>query len=442
LSNKGVNPYPSIRGSIIVIERKILRSGSSEYRIYDSQNRTMGTLKEDVNAICDHFGIQIDNPLVLLTQETAKRFLANAKPSDLYEFFMKSTQLEQLQFDYIFSQNRIAEAKQSLNRSKERLGPLSENIAKLERKLAEIEQFRMAEIKIKALRQELVWAHVQKKETVSIYICKNRLKSYLKDQQELKNQSLQFKIRIQEIDAKLESNQNIISKLEINIKELEDEMSKKLDQIHPLVNQKNEIIEFDSIERNNLLLIERDIKDSIIEIKNHKNIIESIASKIADEAKNKANNANSSERLRVKLEEVDQITINFNNELANLNLQKNNIIDQKEFLGSQREELLIKLEDKSREVKKISEHIRKMENSKNNRLKLFDERMPDLISEISKNPHFKVKPIGPAGIHLRLKDDRWIIPMNAIINNDLEAFIVDNSDDHQLLLSILKKYKA
>lgn len=166
LSNKGANPYPSVRGPVIIIERKILRTGSSEYRIFDSQKQNLGARKEDVNAICDHFGIQIDNPLVILTQETAKRFLASSKPSDLYEFFMKSTQLEQLQFDYIFSQNRLADAKLSLERSVQRLEPLSENIAKLERKLAEIEQLRMAEVKIKLLRQELVWAHVTKKEKV------------------------------------------------------------------------------------------------------------------------------------------------------------------------------------------------------------------------------------------------------------------------------------
>jgi len=41
--------------------------------------------REQLNAILDHFSITIDNPLSVLSQEVAKRFLASAKPADLYK---------------------------------------------------------------------------------------------------------------------------------------------------------------------------------------------------------------------------------------------------------------------------------------------------------------------------------------------------------------------
>jgi len=41
--------------------------------------------REQLNAILDHFSITIDNPLSVLSQEVAKRFLASAKPTDLYK---------------------------------------------------------------------------------------------------------------------------------------------------------------------------------------------------------------------------------------------------------------------------------------------------------------------------------------------------------------------
>ena len=43
------------------------------------------TRKEDLNAILDHFDISIDNPLSVLPQEVAKRFLSTAKEADLYK---------------------------------------------------------------------------------------------------------------------------------------------------------------------------------------------------------------------------------------------------------------------------------------------------------------------------------------------------------------------
>ena len=41
--------------------------------------------RDQLNAILDHFSITIDNPLSVLSQEVAKRFLASAKPADLYK---------------------------------------------------------------------------------------------------------------------------------------------------------------------------------------------------------------------------------------------------------------------------------------------------------------------------------------------------------------------
>lgn len=88
LYNQGDNPYmPEIYDEHIIIERSFKREGSNSYAIYGGSGRLIAGRKEEVNSICDHFGIQVDNPLAVLTQETAKRFLANSKPKELYEVF-------------------------------------------------------------------------------------------------------------------------------------------------------------------------------------------------------------------------------------------------------------------------------------------------------------------------------------------------------------------
>ena len=50
-----------------------------------STGKLIDKTREQLNAILDHFSITIDNPLSVLSQEVAKRFLASAKPADLYK---------------------------------------------------------------------------------------------------------------------------------------------------------------------------------------------------------------------------------------------------------------------------------------------------------------------------------------------------------------------
>lgn len=86
LNNKGDNPYePAVFGEHIYIERILKRDGGNSYAILNESGRHVSARKDDINSLCDHFGIQVDNPLAVLTQEVAKKFLASAKPKELYE---------------------------------------------------------------------------------------------------------------------------------------------------------------------------------------------------------------------------------------------------------------------------------------------------------------------------------------------------------------------
>lgn len=115
LNNEGDNPYePSVFGRHIFIERNLRRDGGNSYAILNESGGQVSARKDDINSICDHFGIQVDNPLAVLTQEVAKKFLASAKPRELYEFFMKATQLEQLSVDYTYALERLNESRSKL----------------------------------------------------------------------------------------------------------------------------------------------------------------------------------------------------------------------------------------------------------------------------------------------------------------------------------------
>lgn len=48
----------------------------------------------------DHCGVQVDNPVSLLNQDTSRHFLQKSTPKDKYKLFMKATLLEQIASDY------------------------------------------------------------------------------------------------------------------------------------------------------------------------------------------------------------------------------------------------------------------------------------------------------------------------------------------------------
>ena len=89
------------------IERRFTREGSSAYKIYSGRDgdaykpvKVVSTRRKELDAICDHMNIQVDNPLNILTQDNARMFLSASNARDKYKFFMEGTQLQQLNDQY------------------------------------------------------------------------------------------------------------------------------------------------------------------------------------------------------------------------------------------------------------------------------------------------------------------------------------------------------
>ena len=86
LRNKGAESYRhGDYGDIIYIERKITKDGPAPYKIKSERGKTISTKREELIAICDHFQLEVDNPMAILTQDTARMFLADSTSKDKYK---------------------------------------------------------------------------------------------------------------------------------------------------------------------------------------------------------------------------------------------------------------------------------------------------------------------------------------------------------------------
>ena len=146
------------------MERHISRSGASNYKLKSSTGRLISNRKADLEEICDYFALQIDNPMNVLTQDMARQFLNNSSPSDKYKFFMKGTQLEHLDGDYLQFEQNIDLIELDLEQKLKDVEVLEEEMNKARTLLVLSEKYDSLRAKIQGYGRQMAWAQVEEQE--------------------------------------------------------------------------------------------------------------------------------------------------------------------------------------------------------------------------------------------------------------------------------------
>jgi hypothetical protein len=122
LLNKGDDGFKhDVYGDSITVERTIaLRGGYNGYKLYGADDVEQSRSKKDLDEMLDKLNIQVENPVAILDQEEAKKFLTG-KATDKYRFFMKATELERIDNTYGSTMEQIDEMKGQANRLEESL---------------------------------------------------------------------------------------------------------------------------------------------------------------------------------------------------------------------------------------------------------------------------------------------------------------------------------
>jgi chromosome segregation ATPase len=91
LTNRGEEAFhPEIYGDEIIIERSFSKDGASGFKIKSRDGRTISNKRDGLQTILDHFMIQADNPLNVLNQDAAKKFLNASSSKQKYEVCQRS----------------------------------------------------------------------------------------------------------------------------------------------------------------------------------------------------------------------------------------------------------------------------------------------------------------------------------------------------------------
>ena len=199
LKNTGRSPFRAHEwGDEITIERVLAREGASSWRIRSSlsseRSKPLSTKKETVTAMMDHFDIQVDNPMTILTQDMSRAFLSTSDAHKKYEvrildvdlaffadvalivadhclfsrqLFLKGTQLQKLINDYNALEVKTHQIDANLGRQKAGLKDLFNASEKWKKILEHMQSIQAQEELIEETQKDLAWAYVRDKGKVS-----------------------------------------------------------------------------------------------------------------------------------------------------------------------------------------------------------------------------------------------------------------------------------
>ena len=111
------------------------QSGGSSYKLKDHSGKVAKDrkVKQELDAMLAWLNIQVDNPIAILTQDSAKTFLFKCDPHKLYDFFMRATQLQTFLKDVTEAQGDKNVAEELLSEKEDGLPHIKTELAKWEK---------------------------------------------------------------------------------------------------------------------------------------------------------------------------------------------------------------------------------------------------------------------------------------------------------------------
>ena len=446
LKNTSDTAYqPDVYGDSVTVERHFSRSGASGFKLKSASGRIISTRKGDLDDICDYFALQIDNPMNVLTQDMARQFLNNSSPSEKYKFFMKGTQLEHLDGDYLVVEQNVETIDSDLWKKQQDVALFkeeAEKAANLHRISQKNDELRA---KIQHFSHMMAWAQVEEQE--------ERLRAYdrrldKKDEniQRLESECTSLGEGYRQSDEANEVATRTVQEAEDALTPLKDEKA-KVKETHEQYKTEQVEIQVGSL-RNccghkantrcpqaQQRLISNELKGAQTRISKIESDIKDEHRRLADaDGGRHADKRREIEEKKEALQEAKDRLRAHEDELPNLNEEKTRAI--RELDNSKKP-----IQGKRREIETNENNAAQLIRDRGKLQNAFPASMPRLLSTIQQDNAFREKPIGPLGKHVRLLKPMWSSILEKQFGSALDSFIVTSKDDQSRLLSHMQKIK-
>ncbi|KAK5105133.1 Structural maintenance of chromosomes protein 6 [Lithohypha guttulata] len=427
IKNQGSGAYqPEEYGDSISIERHFSANGTSGYVIRSASGRKVSDKRLDLDPILDHCGLQVDNPLNVLSQDNARQFLGSAKPADKYKFFIKGVQLEQLDEDYRLLEDRLFTIQQKLDKKKEDVTVL-ENIRNNKIRLRE--QARKTDglvAKMRELRRQCAWAQVRDQEAKLVEYDVEMTK-----QDEL-IRTAQLEVDEYDTDYQDATTQHEVTKIAL------DEAKAAFNAAE---GEKRELkVLYEEAKREAMAAQheERAAKTTLAQkVKEKKNTEGQIAE---EERRLDEVNGGGAARRREERTLAQATAQQARTELEAHKAGRQEVERNRQIKGAVVNEKAGIMNAAQRKINEIEESLGKLQNiNANNQHRAFRRNNEQLERLIGQETRWQHKPLGPLGRHVKLLKPEWSSVLESMFGKTLSGFLVFSRHDLNLLSDLKRR---
>ncbi len=413
-------------GNEMTVRRIISRGRGGGFAILDCKGQVVSTKKCDIERMVDSLNIQVDNPVSVLDQPSAKSFLQGSN-RDKYNFFMRATDLERYHSALVETKEAI-----DINNDKASFGKMQCQI--LQEKVETLRQIREQFKKVEKLKADAMhmkelcyWAYLKDvHDEVALYGLKIT-------EEEVKLQELILACK--DKDATICKREAEVQRLKGRLTSVAKDVEGSKQGLKLAKEEKREISQNVNVQLNLLEGIQWDIKK---ESENRKRLTEHIA-KMREEDVRRA----STEELRKTrgtLEKVSREILQVQDVVIPNLAEKQNACEIKV------DQLAAKHKDCTTALRELNdgleqEKLQLLSITKGNEATRFGgQQMVNLIYKIRK-VKFSTDPIGPIGMHIQMNDGIDNVYKKIIeesLSRVINGFIVASTSDMRTLQTLIR----
>jgi len=424
MSNDGEDAFrPEVFGRSITVEKTLNNVGANSLKIKNERGETVGTKVDELHKLTDHFCIDVDNPITVMTQDMAKKFLHSGDDTKKYEFFIQATMLQDLQIMQTIARNRTNETKDVLNEHLENIPLLKREVDDLEHEMNAFE--RVQELRSKAIdfRNRLAWSKVIEKE-VEFQNCQQEIEKFNTEYADCTNR-LETAERAAEISLK--EKQEFDSKTDEYNARLQDLLAQRriADAEHRELGRRLQQVETDKLnEETNVKKLSKKVADTESKIQR---CIEAQRGETTEMDRKL-------QALEDKLIAAKRMEVECQTNIAELKRGK------EEKMQAQQKFARMKRAEES-DINDIRKQISTLKQTASNKLVVYGDKMPRLVDSIKKRAsQFSKPPLGPVGMLVSLQDQNWVNSVEECIGiSALGAFLVATPQDMDTLRKLSKE---
>jgi chromosome segregation ATPase len=418
-------------GDFIIVERRISRTGTSSTILRGHDGKIHARKREDLDSMLSVLGINAKNPVTVMTQDTARSFLANSKADqEKYSLYLQCTQLGEIAENLFLGREELLKMELQVGKIKEQLQTLQTNRDDLKKQcddLNGIEEWRFEQEEVEKL---LAWSCVVKDEK-ALADLEAKLESLPEGAEELEAYIATLEREIESLAESVATKRSFLQNFDKNSEEKAKEETaakaevKKAKAVVSKLNKK--IQEIDS-----LRVEEETAREDLTQ-----------AAKAVEEHFNEEAQATQADYIN-EMQEANQRLRDVNAEITEMQRKKDEAegvlngvqqdVDQAQRAVHARKYDIDELQKQLNDMKQSAK-------SKNAAHNFGGRPMGKMVDEVNKaisRNQFHRNPIGPVGRYLELTDPIWGRAVEGCLYYSMHTFLAHDQHDMQILNKIIQ----